>query len=111
MIRALGLEELIPDVNVLRNPMIIKARVVFVVVALWVALLLALSHYVIQSVTLKISLVMASWALFPIGARAVASNNIRSIQYECFVAVWKLFYLAFLLPRLASYGIALLNSI
>jgi hypothetical protein len=98
--REMGLGELASP-SLLRVPVLFNARCVFVAVAFWSATLLFCAWKVAQMRAVKIALILASWTLFPIGARAASSGGLRSHKLELYLAVWLLFYSAFLLPRLA----------
>jgi hypothetical protein len=111
MIRELGLQTVLSNYDALRLPAIIRARGVFASVALWASILLAAAHYVVQYPPFKLLLILSTWALYPIGARAATCVATRSIQYEGFACVWKLFYAAFVLPRLSLYAMRLATQI
>ena len=111
MIRELGLQTVLSNFDTLRLPAIMRARGVFVSVALWASILLAAAHYAVRYPPFKLLLILSAWALYPIGARAATCGTTRSIQYEGFAWVWKLFYGAFVLPRLSLYVVRLATQI
>jgi hypothetical protein len=111
MLKQLELDSLIPNLSDLCIPALMQARPIFVAVSIWMAILLGISHFVIQSNYLKMLLVFAAWALVPVGARAATKGNLRSIQFSCALGVWKMFYAAFMFPRIFKFAIALINAI
>ena len=111
MIRELGLQTVLPNFDALRLPAIMRARGVFASVALWASILLAAAHYAVRYPPFKLLLILSAWALYPIGARAATCGATRSIQYEGSAWVWKLFYGAFVLPRLSLYVVRLATQI
>ena len=104
LLRQLELHSLVPSLEYLYIPTFMRARAVFTAVALWFALFLAAAHYLVSMKIFKVALIMSGWALFAVGAKASGNGGLRSVQYQLFVAVWKLFYLSFLIPRLLLFG-------
>jgi hypothetical protein len=98
--REMGLGELASH-SLLRVPVLFNARCVFVAVAFWSATLLFCAWKVAQMCAIKIALILASWTLFPIGARAASSGGLQSHKLELHMFVWMLFYGAYMFPRLA----------
>ena len=96
----LGLYELV-SCDQLRASILPRARCVFTAVAFWNALILFWAFWVAQMHTTKLALILASWVLFPIGARAAGISGLRSYKLELFLFTWLIFYGAFVFPCMA----------
>lgn len=99
--RVMGLEGVVTHAE-LRQPILYQARGLFVAVAFWNAILLFCAAFVAQMRVIKIALIVASWVLFPVAARAASFGGMLSHRLELYLFTWLVFYGAYAVPRLAS---------